>query len=389
MRRRPPPEVDPDRLRSLLASARPRPEPSGPSGWVPEEAPPAPAPTQQAWDEPGWEEPGWEEPGWKESDWDEELLDEHGGRAVGDGTRRAGGERAGPVHRPRGGPVGDDSPEDEPGGSGRHRPPPRVLTLPVALRGARVAVSVRAVIAFLVLLAVAVVFFAVRVARAEEAAAPRPVPAGEGVVGRSSVPSAFASGASGPASNLSGTVAVPSSESASASPRGSPGRLVVDVVGQVAHPGVVTVPDGSRVVDVLTAAGGALPNADVQRLNLARVVADGEQLFVPRPGETPPAAVDAVGGAGSGSGSGSGSGNGPGGGSGSGSGGGSGPAAPVNLNTANLAALDTLPGVGPVLAQRILDWRSQHGRFSTVDELGEVSGIGDKLLEQIRPRVRV
>ncbi len=155
-------------------------------------------------------------------------------------------------------------------------------------------------------------------------------------------------------------------------------------------------PDGSRVVDVLTAAGGALPNADVQRLNLARVVADGEQLFVPRPGETPPAPVDAVGGAGSGAGAGSGSGAGAGsgsvggtvGGSG-GSGAGSGPAAPVNLNTANLAALDTLPGVGPVLAQRILDWRSQHGRFSSVDELGEVSGIGDKLLEQIRPKVRV
>ena len=63
-------------------------------------------------------------------------------------------------------------------------------------------------------------------------------------------------------------------------------------------------------------------------------------------------------------------------------------AALVDL-TATLAALDTLPGVGPVLAQRILDWRAQHGRFSSVDELGEVSGIGDKLLEQIRPKVRV
>ena len=61
----------------------------------------------------------------------------------------------------------------------------------------------------------------------------------------------------------------------------------------------------------------------------------------------------------------------------------------MDLNTATLAALDTLPGVGPVLAQRILDWRAQHGRFSSVDELGEVSGIGDKLLEQIRPKVRV
>ncbi|MEP6649838.1 MAG: helix-hairpin-helix domain-containing protein, partial [Lapillicoccus sp.] len=143
--------------------------------------------------------------------------------------------------------------------------------------------------------------------------------------------------------------------------------------------GVVTVPDGSRVVDVLAAAGGALPGADVQRLNLARLVLDGEQVFVPRPGETPPALVGALGGSSPGSGSG-----------GAGSGVGGTTAVPlVDLNTATLAVLDTLPGVGPILAQRIIDWRGQHGRFSSVDELGEVSGIGDKLLEQIRPKVRV
>ena len=168
-----------------------------------------------------------------------------------------------------------------------------------------------------------------------------------------------------------------------ATARGSPGRLVViDVVGQVARPGVVTVPDGSRVVDVLSAAGGPLPSADVQRLNLARLVTDGEQVFVPRPGETPPVPVGALGGAGAGTGGGS-AGAGV---AGSTLGGGGGL---VDLNTATLAVLDTLPGVGPVLAQRILDWRQQHGRFSTVDELGEVSGIGDKLLEQLRPKVRV
>ena len=144
--------------------------------------------------------------------------------------------------------------------------------------------------------------------------------------------------------------------------------------------------DGSRVVDVLTAAGGPLPGADVQRLNLARVVADGEQVFVPKPGETPPVPVGAAGGAGAVAGSGPGAGAPSG---GAGSSGASGAVAPVDLNAANLAALDTLPGVGPVLAQRILDWRAQHGRFSSVDELGEVSGIGDKLLEQIRPKVRV
>jgi competence protein ComEA len=168
--------------------------------------------------------------------------------------------------------------------------------------------------------------------------------------------------------------------------RGSPGRLVVDVVGQVARPGVVTVPEGSRVIDVLAAAGGALAGADVQRLNLARLVADGEQLFVPKPGETPPVLIGALDGSGTGVVGTGGSGPGTG---GSGPGAGGTANGLVDLNTATLAALDTLPGVGPVLAQRILDWRSQHGRFSSVDELGEVSGIGDKLLEQIRPKVRV
>ena len=149
MRRRPPPEVDPDRLRSLLASARPRPEPTGRRGWVPSEEPPAV--------ESGWfdERPG--EPG-GESGESEGGLADSAERADGSGSE-----------------------------GGRHRPPPRVLTMPVALRGARVAVSVRAVVAFVVVLVVAVVFFAVRVARAQQAAAPQPVPAGEGLVGRTSV----------------------------------------------------------------------------------------------------------------------------------------------------------------------------------------------------------
>jgi competence protein ComEA len=246
------------------------------------------------------------------------------------------------------------------------------------------------VVAFVLVLVVAVVFFAVRVARAQQAAAPQSVPSGEGLVARGSVPAAFATGTAGAAGVSAtdgvgaggGAAGLDPSLTSGASARGSPGRLVViDVVGQVARPGVVTVPDGSRVVDVLTAAGGALPGADVQRLNLARLVADGEQVFVPRPGETPPVLVGAMGGAGSGAGAGGA------GAAGSGVGGPSG--AVIDLNTATLAALDTLPGVGPVLAQRILDWRAQHGRFATVDELGEVSGIGDKLLEQIRPKVKV
>jgi competence protein ComEA len=249
-----------------------------------------------------------------------------------------------------------------------------VLTVPVAFRGARVAVSVRAVVAFVVVVVVAVVFFAVRVARAQEAAAPQPVPVGEGVVARGSLSATFGPSVSGGSDGSTGAT------TGTASARGSPQSLVVDVVGQVVRPGVVTVPGGSRVVDVLAAAGGALATADVQRLNLARLVADGEQLFVPKPGETPPPLIGAVGGVGS---------SGMAGGSGGAGSGATSAVGPIDLNSATLATLDTLPGVGPVLAQRILDWRTQHGRFSAVDELGEVSGIGDKLLEQIRPKVRV
>ena len=286
------------------------------------------------------------------------------------------------------GPAGGGSGSGS-GGEGRHRPPPRVSTVPVAFRGARVAVSVRAVVAFVLVLVVAAVFFAVRVARAQQAAAPQSVPTGEGLVARGSVPAAFATGATGDrvARGDGGRTAPAAGRRASTRRRPRGRRLVAPRGGSSSStwsgrwpdPGVVTVPDGSRVVDVLAAVGGALAGADVQRLNLARLVADGEQVFVPRPGETPPVLVGALGGAGSGSGAGS---------AGTGAGGASAAGALIDLNTATLAALDTLPGVGPVLAQRILDWRAQHGRFASVDELGEVSGIGDKLLEQIRPKVR-
>jgi len=145
----------------------------------------------------------------------------------------------------------------------------------------------------------------------------------------------------------------------------------------------VRVPSGSRVGDALEAAGGATATADLARVNLARALVDGEQLVVPRPGEVlapapgpvlPPASgaggaagpsgVEAVGGQGS-------------------------DALPLDLNTADLAALDTLPGIGPVLAQRILDWRADHGRFSNIDELGEITGIGEKLMAKLRAEVRV
>jgi competence protein ComEA len=391
MRRHPPPEVDPDRLRVLLASARARPDPPRRHGWVPEEEPSA---ADTSWLD---ESSVWEDGPSLVQEEDHRIAQAAASGRRGrsrrrrrpDSQRQTRGEgppdgmaRWPDIQPPPGVPRSDGN---QPSGGGRHRPHPRVLTVPVAFRGARVGVSVHAVVAFLVVLVVAVVFFAVRVARAQQAAAPQPVPSGEGVVGRASVPSAFASSSAQAAGGTTTTVGDPSS-TAGAVARGSPGRLlVVDVVGHVARPGVVTVPDGSRVVDVLAAAGGALPGADVQRLNLARQVADGEQVFVPKPGETPPILIGGV----SGPATGSGASVGGAGGGGGGSGGGTASNTPVDLNTATLAALDTLPGVGPVLAQRILDWRAQHGRFTSVDELGEVSGIGDKLLEQIRPKVTV
>ena len=146
--------------------------------------------------------------------------------------------------------------------------------------------------------------------------------------------------------------------------------MLVHVVGQVRHPGVVRLPAGSRVEQALEAAGGATSTADLVRVNLARPVVDGEQIVVPKPGQPIEGAAGVFGGPGT-------------------SGGVATRAPVVNLNTADLTELDGLPGVGPVLAQRILDWRSQNGRFSTVDELGEVSGIGDKVLEHLRPLVRV
>jgi len=153
-------------------------------------------------------------------------------------------------------------------------------------------------------------------------------------------------------------------------------EVVVHVVGQVRAPGLVRLPAGARVADAVDAAGGLTGEADTARTNLARLVVDGEQLVVPRPGEEVVAAspAPAAGGAGP---------------AGAASAGAPTAAGPVSLASATLAELDALPGLGPVLAQRILDWREEHGGFSSVEELGEVAGIGDTLLERLRPLVGV
>lgn len=154
------------------------------------------------------------------------------------------------------------------------------------------------------------------------------------------------------------------------------GPLVVSVSGRVARPGLVRLAPGSRVGDAVDAAGGATPDADLTGLNLAARVNDGEQVVVGVPAPVTPPAGTGTGGAAPGSSGGSG-------------GAGGAPGGRVDLNTATLEQLDQLPGVGPVTAQRILEWRTQNGRFAAVEQLQEVSGIGDARFATLRDLVSV
>lgn len=163
-----------------------------------------------------------------------------------------------------------------------------------------------------------------------------------------------------PVSGASGTLASPT-------PTPSLSRLVVHVAGKVRRPGLVRAAVGARVADVLAAAGGALPGVDLTDVNLARQVRDGEQIVIGVAGSgqtdessTPEPTSDSPM-----------------------------PGRPLDLNSATAAQLEVLPGVGPVLAQRIIEWRTQHGQFTAVDELLEVSGVGAKKFEGLRAYVRV
>jgi competence protein ComEA len=152
--------------------------------------------------------------------------------------------------------------------------------------------------------------------------------------------------------------------------------VVLHVLGAVAEPGIVELPLGSRVVDAIAAAGGPTDDADLAAVNLARVVVDGEQLRLPAVGEVLPGAAgptDSVGGTGSAGAA------------------GSGVAADgrININTADAAGLEQLPGVGPAIAARIIAWREQNGPFRSVDELSAVSGIGEKTLDGLRDQATV
>ena len=143
--------------------------------------------------------------------------------------------------------------------------------------------------------------------------------------------------------------------------------LVVDVAGKVRRPGVYRLPAGARVDDAVRAAGGLLSGVRPGTVNLARKLVDGEQVLIGVAGSgaatgAGPAAEGAAPGAATG---------------------------PLDLNSATLAQLDTLPGVGPALARHILDWRTQHGRFDSVDQLNGVSGIGDSKFADLKPLVTV
>ncbi|GAA2993835.1 hypothetical protein GCM10010460_33430 [Microbacterium terrae] len=162
------------------------------------------------------------------------------------------------------------------------------------------------------------------------------------------------------------TETVPLTGASTDAPALEPAEVYVHVSGAVRHPGLYVLDQGARVVDAIAAAGGYADGADGAAVNLARAVDDGEQLHVPMQGEDAGA-------------------------SGGGATGGSGVAGDgrVNLNTADAAALETLPRIGTALAERILAWRDENGRFTSVEDLLAVPGIGEKMLESLRDLVSV
>ena len=283
------------------------------------------------------------------------------------GDRGGSGEPSGLAGEVRPDVVGPSPGPPPSTGAGRHAYRPVGLgasvagwtqdRLPPILRG-RVALSGAhlAVVALVVLFAVAVTLW--WVSRADDGETLPPVAAASPIV-----PSASEALSGDPsASSSPGVAAAAGSPSASPSAAGS---VVVDVAGKVRRPGIATLPLGSRVVDALEAAGGPRPGARTGSLNLARVLADGEQIVVGvpvAPGVSASAASAPTAGSGS-------------------------SPSMVNINSATQAELEGLPGVGPVTALAILDFRSQNGAFTSVDELLEVSGIGEATLAEIAPHV--
>jgi competence protein ComEA len=166
---------------------------------------------------------------------------------------------------------------------------------------------------------------------------------------------------------ISSTGARPATERASPEPAPSPVLLLVHVAGWVNKPGVYELHEGQRVIDAIQAAGGAKNGADLTTINLAALLTDAQQIVVARRGAAGPGAP--LGGATTGSGAGS--------------------TELININTATLDQLETLPGIGEVLAQRIVDYREENGPFGSVEDLLEVSGIGDATLADLKPQITV
>lgn len=169
-----------------------------------------------------------------------------------------------------------------------------------------------------------------------------------------------------------------------ADPAAAPSVLVIHVAGAVVRPGVVRVPSGSRAGDAVEAAGGTAADADLAAVNLAAPLQDGMMVVVPRIGEpvgSPPPNAGPDPGEGAGAGQGAG-------GTGS-TGGADSSGALININSGSLQELDSLPRVGPVIAQRIIDWREEHGSFSRPEDLDAVPGIGETMLAALLPLITV
>ncbi len=260
----------------------------------------------------------------------------------------------------------------------RNRPWGRLaeLWVPEAMRDARVDPGRRGALVLLLVAALAAVATAIGVWR--DRPEPRPV---------ESVTLAPASGANSPPELSASTVGSPTAGAAptgtgapapSASASVPSTEIVVSVTGLVAQPGIVTLPRDARVTDAIAAAGGASAEADLTGLNLAAKLADGDSVVIGAASGTGSAVSGASNAAGS-----------------AGIVGKPGAAATpsssqlVDLNTADEAALDSLPGVGPVMAQNILAWRQQNGRFSSIEQLQEISGIGPARYAQISALVTV
>ncbi|GAA1202610.1 competence protein ComEA [Prauserella alba] len=269
--------------------------------------------------------------------------------------------------------VGETGPPDEPGG------PRNVNSVPAALRGRAGRLVERWVPAGLagtgrrpsrrVLVAVAAgVVIALGLAGfvlADEPAAetPPPLPAANEV----SASEASRPGPATPSSAAPSTSGLPASPGAQG---GRPERLVVSVVGKVRRPGLVRLRPGARVADAIESAGGAPRRADLLSVNLARELGDGEQIYVGVP--VPPGVRTGAAGGGDASATGGETGD-----------------QPVPLNSADREALESLPGVGEVTAQRILEWRDEHGGFTAVEQLREVDGIGEKRFAELRDAVSI